>query len=170
MEEKIMFLNIDDFAHEWDQEYLLTLTVLKALTDESLGQAITNERRNLGELGLHLVKSINFMTHLGLTFEEVTDNELVPLSSAVIVESYRRVGQSFLNAIKAQWNDEDLQTSQKVMSEEWKNGASLHFAIMHQAHHRGQMTVLIRQAGLRIPEIYGPTYETWLERGLDPLE
>ncbi|WP_258881781.1 DinB family protein [Paenibacillus sp. sptzw28] len=29
----------------------------------------------------------------------------------------------------------------------------------HQIHHRGQMTILIRQAGLTAPGIYGPNEE-----------
>jgi uncharacterized damage-inducible protein DinB len=29
----------------------------------------------------------------------------------------------------------------------------------HQAHHRGQMTVLMRQAGLTVPGVYGPARE-----------
>lgn len=55
------------------------------------------------------------------------------------------------------------------MGVKWQNGASLRFAVMHQAHHRGQMTVLMRQAGLTVPEIYGPTYESWIEKGMEPL-
>ena len=32
---------------------------------------------------------------------------------------------------------------------------------MHQCHHRGQMSVLMRQAGIRVPGIYGPAREEW---------
>jgi uncharacterized damage-inducible protein DinB len=31
--------------------------------------------------------------------------------------------------------------------------------IDHQTHHRGQMTVLLRQAGLTVPGVMGPTKE-----------
>ncbi|MGO4373779.1 DinB family protein, partial [Paenibacillus sp. MCAF20] len=37
--------------------------------------------------------------------------------------------------------------------------------IKHEIHHRGQMTVLMRQAGLRVPDLYGPTKEQWAEFG-----
>lgn len=72
-------------------------------------------------------------------------------------------------AVQEQWNDETLEQSQQVMGVEWQNGATLRFTIMHQAHQRGQMTVLMRQAGLVVPEIYGPTYESWIEKGIEPL-
>lgn len=37
----------------------------------------------------------------------------------------------------------------------------LFFMIQHQIHHRGQMTILMRQAGLTVPGIYGPAKEEW---------
>lgn len=39
--------------------------------------------------------------------------------------------------------------------------------IQHQNHHRGQMTVLMRQAGLPVPGIYGPAKEEWTTFGLE---
>jgi uncharacterized damage-inducible protein DinB len=38
--------------------------------------------------------------------------------------------------------------------------------ISHQIHHRGQMTVLMRQAGLAVPSIYGPVKEGWAQYGV----
>ena len=42
--------------------------------------------------------------------------------------------------------------------------------IRHQAHHRGQMTVLMRQAGLPVPGVYGPAREEWKAYGQEPEE
>jgi len=39
--------------------------------------------------------------------------------------------------------------------------------VNHQAHHRGQMAVLIRQAGLRVPDVYGPAREDWAQWGME---
>jgi len=41
-------------------------------------------------------------------------------------------------------------------------GALLRFLIDHQTHHRGQMMVLLRQAGLPVPPVIGPTKENAL--------
>ena len=46
--------------------------------------------------------------------------------------------------------------------------AGLHVLVVHQAHHRGQMTVLMRQAGLLVPSIYGPVKEGWSAYGVEP--
>ncbi|MMZ69496.1 DinB family protein [compost metagenome] len=56
------------------------------------------------------------------------------------------------------------------MGQPYRKGEMLRFTLMHQAHHRGQMTVLMRQAGLRVPEVYGQTYESWIEAGMEPLK
>jgi len=44
------------------------------------------------------------------------------------------------------------------------------FLIQHQNHHRGQMTVLMRQAGLTVPGIYGPAKEEWGNFGMEAPE
>jgi hypothetical protein len=48
------------------------------------------------------------------------------------------------------------------------NGSLLLFLLQHQSHHRGQMTVLMRQAGLSVPGIYGPSKEEWARFGMEP--
>ena len=41
---------------------------------------------------------------------------------------------------------------------------------LHQIHHRGQMTVLMRQAGLEVPGVYGPSRPEWAHYGMpEPL-
>ena len=55
-----------------------------------------------------------------------------------------------------------------MYGEQWANGLTLRLLISHEIHHRGQMFVLMRQAGLRVPDIYGPTREVWIEQGMQP--
>jgi uncharacterized damage-inducible protein DinB len=73
-----------------------------------------------------------------------------------------------LQAIQTQWTDEKLLQSTNMYGEDWMNGLTLHILIQHEIHHRGQMTVLMRQAGLRAPDIYGPTRDQWLEWNMQP--
>jgi uncharacterized damage-inducible protein DinB len=55
-----------------------------------------------------------------------------------------------------------------MYGEDWLNGLTLRILISHEIHHRGQMTVVMRQAGLRVPDIYGPTRDQWQEWGMEP--
>jgi len=56
-----------------------------------------------------------------------------------------------------------------MYGEVWKNGATLFILVTHQAHHRGQMTVLMRQAGLKVIGVYGPAKEEWLQMNMEPM-
>lgn len=165
-----MYTKLEPFLTEWKQEAQITEAVMRALTDESLPQSIREDRRSLGTLAWHLVSSIGYMASLGLSMDDLPDRKERPASAAEIAEAYSRSARSLERAVQEQWSDETLAQSQQVMGVEWQNGASLRFTIMHQAHHRGQMTVLMRQAGLIVPEVYGPNYESWIAKGMVPLD
>lgn len=158
-----------DFTTEWLKEAHITEQVMNALTDDSLKTAMTEQHRTLGQLAWHLVMSIQYMTMLGLQLEGPSRRQKIPDSAAEITDSYRRIRHALLDAVQSQWSEEDLRATREFDGEPWTNAAFLHFTLVHQAHHRGQMTVLMRQAGLRIPELYGPTYDSWIDKGMDPL-
>lgn len=53
-----------------------------------------------------------------------------------------------------------------MYGETWKNGNVLRAVINHEAHHRVQMTVLMRP----VPGIYDPAEEEWAAMGMPPQE
>ncbi|MFM1650731.1 DinB family protein [Brevibacillus sp. B_LB10_24] len=163
-----MFVKISDFTAEWKKEMNLTQQLMDTLTDESLQQAIAPEYRTLGQIAWHLVLTIGSMSMMGLDLEKPDGGERAPASANKIASEYRRLSQALLDAVETQWTDADLLQSKSVNGEEWSNGYSLHLIIQHEVHHRGQMTVLMRQAGLRPAGIYGPTREDWIEKGQQP--
>ncbi|WP_339821068.1 DinB family protein [Paenibacillus sp. FSL R7-0216] len=164
-----MFVKIEEFIEAWTEESKLKERIMEALTDASLSQPIVEGRRTLGQIAWHLVGSIHYMTHCGLNFAGPAGGEHVPASAAEIAEEYHRISEALIEAVRSEWTDEQLLATTEIAGEPWPNGASLRFTLMHQAHHRGQMTVLMRQAGLRLPDVYGPTYESWIEQGMEPL-
>ena len=165
-----MFVTVANFAEEWKRESEMTNRVLNRLTEESLQRQVAPNRRTLGGLAWHLVTSIHFMAPLGLDFQGIDEGSDASQSAEGIAEEYRRISEAFLEAVETQWTSANLLETKLIAGEEWRNGDSLRFALMHQAHHRGQATVLMRQAGLQLPEIYGPTYEAWIDKGMTPLE
>ena len=54
-----------------------------------------------------------------------------------------------------------------VFGMELQKAVTLNMLIKHIVHHRGQMTVLMRQAGLSVPGIYGPSREEWSQLGME---
>ncbi|MEF2968420.1 DinB family protein [Paenibacillus sp. M1] len=165
-----MFTKIADFVKEWEAELKLTEKVMAVLTDESLPREVIPGRRTLGDIAWHLAVSPHYMSGFGLVFDGPEGGERVPESAAFIAREYGKVSRALLDAVSKQWNDESLLESTEVMGQPYIIGETLRFTIMHQAHHRGQMTVLMRQAGLKIPEVYGQTYDSWVEAGMEPLK
>ncbi|WNQ10791.1 DinB family protein [Paenibacillus aurantius] len=163
-----MFTKIDEFIKEFEMESAITERVLNTLTDKSLTQMVSDNQRTLGEIAWHLVSSIHFLTYLGLSYDEPLAEEAAPLSAAKIASEYRRIGKAMLRAIGSQWTDESLSQVVNVAGEDWRNGDSLRFTLRHEIHHRGQLTVLMRQAGLRVPPVLGPTREDWIDKGMKP--
>jgi uncharacterized damage-inducible protein DinB len=64
------------------------------------------------------------------------------------------------------WDDTSLDVEDDMYGEKWKRGFTLGSLVLHQTHHRAQMTVLMRQAGLKVPGVYGPSREEWTTYGL----
>jgi uncharacterized damage-inducible protein DinB len=165
-----MFLTINDFISSWNQESADTQRVINALTDASLQQQIAPNHRKLGQLAWHITNSIHeMMSRTGLEFPAAEGGELAPDSAAFIAAEYNRASQGLLQAIQLLWTDASLLQSINMYGEDWINGFTLQMLISHQTHHRGQMTVVMRQAGLRVPDFYGPVREDWIERGMVPL-
>jgi len=85
-----------------------------------------------------------------------------------MVARYAVAPAALATEIETKWEDATLLEEDDMYGQRWKRGATLQALILHQAHHRGQMTVLMRQAGLRVPGIYGPAREEWAAFGAAP--
>ncbi len=161
-----MFTRLEDFKTDWAYESDATLKVLRALTDASLAQAVTPGRRTLGRIAWHLVLTIpEMLGQTGLTIDGPGEQAPVPSSAAQIVAAYEAVAAALSTRVAAEWNDATLEVVDLTYGEHWKRGFTLQALINHQAHHRGQMTVLMRQAGLSVPGVYGPAEEEWAGHG-----
>ena len=75
-----------------------------------------------------------------------------------------------LAALKDQWKDSELNDEINMYGQQWKKKDVLKSLVYHQIHHRGQITVLMRQAGLKVPGVYGPAREEWEQMGMTPME
>jgi uncharacterized damage-inducible protein DinB len=165
-----MFRTVADFQRTWEYETACTLKLLHALTDASLQQAVTPHDRTLGRIAWHLVTSVPEMMHrTGLKLSGPDENAPMPTRAAAIATAYDEVAKSLAEQVREQWSDEILtEKKDEMYGEQWKRGFTLAALVRHQAHHRGQMTVLMRQAHLRVPGCYGPAREEWNEFGMQP--
>lgn len=165
-----MYRSIEDFQNEWTYEYESTLKLFSHFTNEALHQAVKPGGRTIGFLAWHLIESISGMLlQAGLTdidkTEDISDSNL---NVHKLTGDYERIAKRALAAVKDQWTDGKLLETVPMYGEEWKKGFVLQCLILHQAHHRGQMEVLMRQAGLKVSGIYGPAEEEWAAMGMEP--
>lgn len=161
-----MYRTLEDFVHAWEKESAATQRIMEALTDASLAQPIADGHRTLGRIAWHIVLSVpEMMEKTGLSIKAVDCEAPVPARAAAIGHSYAAVARELLEQIKIHWTDQTLKIVDDMYGEPWPRGLTAQVLVDHQTHHRGQMTVLMRQAGLKVPGIYGPSMEDWAAFG-----
>ncbi|RLQ93234.1 DinB family protein [Falsibacillus albus] len=163
-----VYQNVEAFIEEYRNESQSTLKLLKALTDESLSQEAAPGYRTLGELAWHLVHLEKGMLHMtGLKFDAPAENSAPPSTAAEIADAYESTVDAMLEAVETQWNDEKLEEVNNLFGFDWKNGLTLDIYLKHEIHHRGQLTIMMRLAGLPVSGVYGPSKEEWSTMGME---
>lgn len=163
-----MYRTIEDFISEWNKEAALTQKVLDGLTDVSLQQQVYPEGRTLGRIAWHFVTNIpEYLTEFGVLVDKVPNPEEVP-SAKEMADAFREVSARAADALREQWTDDSLAQIQNAFGRMESNAMILMGLIKHIVHHRGQVTVLMRQAGVPVPAVYGPPKEGWAKLGITP--
>ena len=160
---------INDFEQMYNHEIESTGKVFANLTDESLSREFSPNLRNLGRLAWHITTTIpEMMGKTGLTIAGPNPEAPVPTSASEIANGYREAASSLIDQIKSGWTDASMEIEDDMYGEKWKRGMTLQGLIHHEIHHRAEMIVLMRLAGLPVPGLYGPTQEEWTQYGMEP--
>lgn len=166
-----MFRKINDFVELWKNESDSTLKMFDNLSDEKLNQKINNDVRTLGRLSWHIVQTLSeLINQIGLSEKDDLKEMPIPNSLKEIKSTYNKLSEKLLSTIQRKWNDEDLNTVIELYGERWSNSRILGMLVNHEIHHRGQLTILMRLNGLKVPGVYGPSKEEWVNYGVDPQE
>ena len=161
-----MYHTIEEFLADWKQESESTQKLLDLLTDESLSVKVKEGERKLGFLAWHITLSIHeIMSRTGLEFEAPAHDAPVPATAKEIADGYRQASQGVAEAVRTQWSDANLADESDMYGEMWPNANTLNMVVKHEIHHRGQLTVLMRLAGLPLVGMYGPSREDWASYG-----
>jgi len=166
-----MFRTIQDFLDSWAYETEATLKVFEALTDPSLAQSVYPEGRSLGRIAWHIAQTLPEMGgRTGLDIRGPSESEPTPTTAKALCSGFREAAESLRQQVESRWTDDDLDLEDDMYGSQWRRGKTLEALINHQNHHRGQMTVLMRQAGLAVPGVYGPSREEWDAYGMPPQD
>ncbi|HUW61047.1 MAG TPA: DinB family protein [Candidatus Bathyarchaeia archaeon] len=166
-----MFTRIEDFLKDWAHESASTSKIFEALTDASLSQAASKDDRSLGRVAWHIVTSIpDMLGRTGLPVKSAVADAPMPVSAVEMAAAYKTVAEEAAQSVRDNWTDDTLATEDDMYGMMWPRGVTLEVLIRHEIHHRAQITVLMRLAGLKVPGIYGPAREEWSAHGMPAPE
>lgn len=164
-----MYTSLENFLQTYGHEREGTLKLMKQFTDKSLAQSVANDHRTLGRVAWHLATTYPEMMGIaGVPFTTLSKEAPLPTSAAQLADSYEKVTGEMLEFIKKNWSDATLKEVKNFYGMDWSLGLALDILVRHEIHHRGQMTVLMRQAGLNVPGVYGPSRDEWSGMGMQP--
>ncbi len=166
-----MYNSLESFLTDWAYEVESTLKFINNLNDDALKLPKSHEKaRAMKQIVWHIISTPSEMLNLtGLQVFEVDYNTPAPESVKELKETYEKVNESLIENIKKNWNDEILKTTNDMYGEVWTKGDTLKYMLFHQIHHRGQLSILMRQAGLRVAGVYGPSNEEWQAMNLPAM-
>ena len=163
-----MFRKLDDFQKAYANMAEGTGKVFALIDEKNIGQSVAPGHRILGQLAWHLVTTIpEMMNRTGLGLSSVDPRSMPPGSPARIVAAHKAAVDEMMKAMKAGWTDDTLLQTDDMYGEQWQRGLTLSALVEHEAHHRGEMVVLLRQAGVAVPGLYGPSKEEWARFGME---
>ena len=166
-----MYRKINDFLDDWKTEESFTVNIFNKIPDENISIQLSENVRSLGRLGWHITQTLTEMPFKsGLINKDLLENEPIPKSFNKIIDHYQRYSNQLVESLKANWKDSDLLESIEIYGQTWEKRKILSVLITHQAHHRAQMTVLMRLQNIEVPGTYGPSKEEWVKYGMDPQE
>lgn len=166
-----MTRKIEDFLGEWKYESQGTINLFKLISNEALHKKHHEHVRSMAFLAWHITVTVSEMLNTaGVPVEGPDQHSKPPATIEEIISTYEKSSASLVKVMPQHWKDADLTDEISMYGSTWKKGTVLSVLIRHQAHHRGQLTILMRQAGLKVSGIYGPVKEEWAAMNLAPMD
>ncbi len=166
-----MIRKIEDFLAEWKYESESTLKLFSHISNDALAAKNHENVRSIAVLIWHITITISeMMTKAGLPVSGPDEHSKPPVAIAEIIKAYEQSSTSLVQLLPKQWTDATLLEEVEMYGDTWKRGTVLNVLIKHQAHHRGQLTILMRQAGLKVSGVYGPVKEEWAAWNMAPMD
>ena len=157
-----MIRKLEDFLAEWKYESEGTLNLFKLISNEALHKKNHENVRSMAFLAWHTTITLSeMMNKAGVPVSGPDEHAKPPATIEEIIYTYEHSSASLVRELPKYWTDAILTEELNMYGDTWKKGTVLSVLIKHQAHHRGQLTVLMRQAGLKVCGVYGPIKEEW---------
>lgn len=154
-----MSTQIEDLLGTWDYEHRTTLDVLAAIPEGHNDQtAVAQKGWTLGGLIWHICITERWFCAdiMGAVpaGENTVPMDAPPPTVAEMTAAFRTSHASLLEATLGKqeaWMGETV----NFYGKPWKRVELMHLMFRHEAHHRGQISILMMLAGGQPPTIYG---------------
>jgi uncharacterized damage-inducible protein DinB len=166
-----MYRKTEDFISDWQYESESTANVFKNISNTALNKKDHENVRSIAVLAWHITITLSeMMNKAGLNVSGPPENSKPPANIEDIITAYKSSAISVTQQVKNSWNENSLTEEIPMYGETWTKGTVLSILIRHQAHHRGQLTVLMRQAGMKVSGVYGPAKEEWAQFNMPAMD
>jgi uncharacterized damage-inducible protein DinB len=155
---------IDGMLQELEQEAGTTRRVLERVPDNQLGWRPHTKARTLGELALHVAIVPGAVAEIsaqsGMQAPQFIDpspksaSELVPALEQSIAKAKSVLGGMDDATLAGTWR---LMQGERELFAIPRAALLRSLMLNHWYHHRGQLTVYLRELGVAVPSIYGPS-------------
>lgn len=166
-----MYRNTEDFLTDWQLEADNTTRVFENITEDTKAIKIHPNIRTLERLAWHITQTITEMgTKAGLFEEDVLEHQPAPAVFNDVIAAHQKYNALLAQAVATRWINDTLNEEVNMYGQTWSKGTILDVLVKHEAHHRSQMTVIMRMVGLPVPGLYGPSQEDWAAMGMPAME
>ena len=156
---------IDGMLQELEQEAQTTRRVLERVPDNQLAWRPHEKARTLGELALHVAMVPGGVAQLVASPSPAQAPQFTDPSPKSAADLIPALDESIakVKAALGGMDDAALMATWRLMQGERELVAAPRVAMLrsvmlnHWYHHRGQLTVYLRELGVPIPAIYGPS-------------
>jgi uncharacterized damage-inducible protein DinB len=164
MKEAVTMAMIDSFLQELEHEAKTTRRVLERVPGNQLAWRPHPKARSLGELALHVAATPGAVARLAgqseiqpPDFKDAVPgsaSELIPALEESVATAKQLLGKMDDAALNGTWRVK--QNGREILA--MPRSALLRSIMLnHWYHHRGQLSVYLRELGVAVPSIYGPS-------------
>jgi len=166
-----MYRKVEDFISDWKHESESTLKYFRSIPENVIAKKENENIRTIARLSWHITITLSEMLNkTGLEIEGPSDDSEPPATMAEIIKIYEDLSVQVSKQVEENWVDATLPEKIEMYGDLWTKGGTLAVLVRHQAHHRGQLSILMRLEGCKVPGIYGPSKEEWTAYHLPPME
>ncbi len=166
-----MYRKIKDFIEDWKSEESFTLKIFSSIPDRVKSKKDNENIRSLDRLAWHITQTLTEMPfRAGIVEHDTLENLPIPETFEEIIHAYKKHSGDLIKQIQKKWTDAGLMEKIDVYGQSWERRKVLSVLVLHQTHHRAQMTILMRLEKLPVPGIYGPSKEEWGTYGMPAME